>query len=130
MGIIELNRRNYPGAIEAFKKAVSLLPHPDGFLSDNSMFWFYLAQAYEGSGELKAARDELEKIIAFIPGRIQCGDYHAESYYRLGRIYEKLGDADKAIENHEKFLDLWKDADPGLPEVTDAKERLAKLHTN
>jgi tetratricopeptide (TPR) repeat protein len=47
--------------------------------------------------------------------------------YNLGRVYEKMGNAVDAREHYEKFLSLWKDADPGLPEVDDAKERLAGL---
>jgi hypothetical protein len=33
----------------------------------------------------------------------------------------------KAIENYKKFLTFWKDADPGIPEVEDARKRVAGL---
>jgi len=52
---------------------------------------------------------------------------YAKTFYMLGKVYEGLGDGQKAISNYRKFLDLWKDADPGLPEPADAKTRLEKL---
>lgn len=33
----------------------------------------------------------------------------------------------KTVEHYEKFLPFWKDADPGMAEVEDAKTRLATL---
>jgi hypothetical protein len=45
----------------------------------------------------------------------------------LGKIWEQKGDTAKAVEHYEKFLSLWKDADPGIAEVDDARARLAGL---
>jgi len=47
--------------------------------------------------------------------------------YKIGKIYQLQGNSAKAIQHYEKFLDLWKDADPGISEVDEAKKRLAGL---
>ena len=43
----------------------------------------------------------------------------------LSKIYEQMGEKAKALEHYEKFLNLWKDADPGI--VEDVRKRLAGL---
>ena len=45
----------------------------------------------------------------------------------LGKIHEQKGNIAKAIEHYEKYLSLGKDADPGIAEVDDARNRLAVL---
>jgi hypothetical protein len=45
----------------------------------------------------------------------------------LGLAYEKSGWHSKALDKYEEFLEIWKDADPGIPEVEDARERVARL---
>jgi len=40
-------------------------------------------------------------------------------------IFQKKGWKAKVIEHYEKFLVLWKDADPGIAEIEDARKRLA-----
>jgi len=41
--------------------------------------------------------------------------------YMLGKLYEQQGNPAIAIEHYEKFLELWKGADPGIAELEDAK---------
>jgi serine/threonine protein kinase/Tfp pilus assembly protein PilF len=131
MGMIELEKENLPEAIDYFKTANSLLPHQYGFEdNENALFYDSLALAYLKAGDLAKAQEECEKITALTVGRLNFGKIHAKSFYMLGKIYEQKGDTAKAIEHYEKFLNLWKDADPGIAEVEDARKRLAGLKDN
>ena len=44
-----------------------------------------------------------------------------------GRMLERLGRAAEAAAAYREFLRLWKDADPGTPEIDEAKAALARL---
>jgi tetratricopeptide (TPR) repeat protein len=125
MGEIERANGNYSAAIDYFKKAKSLEGY--GPLAKRLDFANSLALAFYESGDLESARDQYEKITALTSMRLQFGDIYAKSFYMLGRIYEELDNATKAKEYYEKFLDLWKDADPGIVEFGDAKQRLEGL---
>ncbi len=130
-GMIELERKNYPMAIEYLRNAVESLPY--GPLEKDASFIDSLALAYYKSGDLEKARETYEKTTLLTlgrytyGGRFLYGDIFAKSFYMLGKIYEQKGDKVRARESYHKFLDLWKDADPGLGEVKDARMRLAGL---
>ena len=127
-GMIALRRGSSVSSVESLKRACGRLPHEFSWVSDNHALYIdKLVQAYERSGNLEDARREYEKITALTSGRFRFGDIYARSFYHLGRICEQKGNKVKAAENYKKFLDLWKEADAGLPEVPDAKTRLAAL---
>ncbi len=128
-GAIEFENKNYSRAIENFNKAISLLPFQSGIFDEHVFFMEPLALAYYRSGDLDKAREAYEKITFLTTGRTIAGNLYAHSFYMLGKIYEEQRDTASAIEHYEKFLDLWKDADPGFPEVEDARKRLAGLQT-
>ena len=128
LGAVELQKGNTRAAIDYFRKAVSQLPHEYSFNTDEQAIYFEpLAAACYKSGDLDKAREEYEKIAALTTGRHVFGDIYSRSFYWLGKIYEQQGKTAKAAENYRKFLGLWAEADPGQPEVPDAKKRLAAL---
>jgi len=124
-GLIEMARGDFDLAIEHLEKAKSLFRN----LHDEDFAFIVepLALAYFEKGDLERAREEYESIGKMTYGRGRHGDLYAKSFYMLGKIYEELGKKKEAKKNYERFLDLWKNADPGLPEVDDARGRLAAL---
>ncbi|MDP3024882.1 MAG: protein kinase [candidate division Zixibacteria bacterium] len=120
VGCIELSKGNLEASVANFEKLVKA--HP-GIYSG-----FLLANAYLESGKLGEAVAELEKIISVYNDDQAFNAIRAvKAYYLLGLAYDKSGWNKKAIEKYEEFLDIWKNADLGIPEVADARERLKRL---
>ena len=52
----------------------------------------------------------------------------AGTFKRIGELYDAKGDTAKAEHYYQRFVDLWKDAEPELqPKVRKARERIAEL---
>ncbi len=132
LGLIDLGKKSYRQAADLFSRACGRLDFENyGYgglgVFAHASFIDALARALYESGELDKARKEYEKITLLTIGRLSYGDIYARAYYMLGKIAEQQGDKTRARDSYRKFLDLWKDADAGLPEVADTQKRLAAL---
>jgi len=87
-----------------------------------------IAQLYKEKGDLDKAITEYKWLIEIGPETNNRRLINPKYHFRLAQIYEEKGLKDKAVEHYQKFLELWKDADSGLPEKTEAQNRLAALH--
>jgi len=79
--------------------------------------------AHQGS----AAAAEFQKILDH-PGVVANSPIGALAHLGLGRGYALAGDTAKAQAAYQDFLALWRDADPDIPILQQAKAEYAKLH--
>jgi len=86
-----------------------------------------LPRAYAAKGDLDRAIAEYEKLLAFDPASKDRRLLHPRYEYRLAKLLERRGARAKALEHYERFLEYNREADPGIPEVTDAEARAAAL---
>jgi DNA-binding winged helix-turn-helix (wHTH) protein/tetratricopeptide (TPR) repeat protein len=87
---------------------------------------YFRGYAYVALRQGSAAVPEFQKIIAH-RGLIQMDPIGALAHLGLGRAYALTGDTLKAKAAYQDFLTLWKDADPDIPILRQAKSEYAKL---
>ena len=83
-----------------------------------------LALAYDARGDRDSAIAAFERTrVNLLPDERQ-----APVLRRLGELYEAKDDVRSAIDRFQKFVTLWKRADPELqPQVAEIKKRIASL---
>jgi hypothetical protein len=74
----------------------------------------------------QAAAAEFQKFIDY-QGLVGHFPWGALAHLELGRAEALLGDTNKARADYQDFLALWKDADPEIPILKEAKAEVAKL---
>jgi tetratricopeptide (TPR) repeat protein len=111
-------------AVDALRAAA---PYELGAIGIASMQPIYFrGQAYLAAGRGAAAAAEFQKILDH-PGVVRTGLIGALAHLQLGRAYVLSGNHDEARAAYRDFLTLWKDADPDIPILKEAKAEYAKL---
>lgn len=83
--------------------------------------------AYLAAGKGPEAAREFHKIIDH--RTVMIGDAtEVMAHYGLARSYALSGDSASVRKEYSKFLALWKDANPNLPVLRQARAEYAKLH--
>jgi len=83
-------------------------------------------QAYLAQHKGREAAGEFQKILDH-RGVVGTGPVGALEHLQIGRAYGLSGDKAKAKSAYADFLTLWKDADPDIPILKQAKAEYAKL---
>ncbi|MGH9200824.1 MAG: hypothetical protein ACRD2A_06275 [Vicinamibacterales bacterium] len=84
------------------------------------------AQAYAAGGQHQQAAAELQKILDH-PGLMLGDSASARARLEKARALARVGDQAGARAAYQDFLTLWKDADPDVPILVQAKAEYAKL---
>ena len=88
---------------------------------------YFRAEAFRAAKQGREAAGEYQKILAH-RGVVINGTVGALAHLGLGRAYALSGDTAKAKIAYQDFLALWKDADPDVPILKQAKSEYAALH--
>jgi eukaryotic-like serine/threonine-protein kinase len=131
--LLALNRNDPSKAVELLQTAI---PYESGIQSSggsefllgaSNLYPAYIrGEAYLALHQGVEAAVEFQKLLDH-PGIVVVDPIGALAHLQLGRAYVLAADKDKARTAYKDFLILWKDADPDIPVLKEAKAEYAKL---
>ena len=124
---LALNRNHPDESIDILRAAANVELSRDYFMFGGHMYPVYLrGLALLALHQEHDAASEFQKIIEHkgLVGNCPLG---ALANLQLGRAYAMQPDSAKAKAAYQDFLTLWKDADPDIPILKQAKAEYAKL---
>jgi tetratricopeptide (TPR) repeat protein len=108
------------------EKAIDLLNTSALYMRSSSGVLYARGLAYKQAGRYDEAVQDFQKLLDWKP--LHGPDYMVSAaQLELGRVYQKQGDTAKARIAYQNFLAMWKDADPDVPLLLQAKAEYAKL---
>ena len=131
LGEIALAEGRPRDALREFRRADRL---PDGPVHLNALgFHADVGRAFDKAGMVDSAIATFEQYLGTPQLNRLSHDavYLAHILQRLGALYEARGDLAKAVGSYERFVELWRNADPELqPRVVAARRRLESLRSS
>jgi eukaryotic-like serine/threonine-protein kinase len=126
---LAVNRRNASEAVEILRAAT---PYELGGTTASTYLWnalhpvFVRGEAYLATRQGSQAVAEFQKILNH-RGIVLNQPIGALAHLQIGRAYAMQGESAKAKAAYQDFLTLWRDADPDIPILKQAKAEYAKL---
>ena len=129
-GLIALNHGDASRAIVSLEPAIAY----EGAVAGIAYNFFYgglysayvRGEAYLAAHQGAQAAAEFQKILHH-RGIVGLDPIGSLAYLQLGRAYKLSGDLTKAAFFYEQFLSRWRDADPDIPILKQAKAEYSKL---
>ncbi len=123
---IEISKSNSPQAIVDLEAAAPYELGGAGVFINYVYPAYVRGQAYLAAHNGTAAVAEFQKLLDQ-KGIVENFVTGALAHLQIGRAYAMAGEIAKAEVAYQDFLGLWKDADPDIPILKQAKTEQAKL---
>ncbi|MGB8011268.1 MAG: protein kinase [Terriglobales bacterium] len=107
-------------------KAIDFLNTAALYARANPGVFYARGMAYEQASRYAEAQQDLQKVLD-IKSHNGPDEVFVLAQLELGRLFQKQGDAAQARVAYQNFLAAWKDADPDVPLLHEAKAEYAKL---